>query len=231
MNVNEICETHKGRDVTFNIFSRIFMDVPDDFSDRLTADTCAYLLAVAELSENGDLKKGAQILNTFLPADKSNLEGWLAENRLDRAKDFTFLFILGQGSVSAYESVYRSPEKLIKQEPWSEVKTAYAVNGFKKAEGNKTIEDHVSLELQFMGLLSKKTAELIQEEDFDGAEARLKTQKEFYDNHIIKWIPDFCDIVISKSERLHTQFYVAYAYLLKGFLTEDMLLLEDLVGE
>ncbi|QAR33795.1 hypothetical protein EP073_10375 [Geovibrio thiophilus] len=230
MNVNEVCETHKGRDVTFNIFSRVFNDVPDDFSDKLAADTCAYLVSVAEASENGDLKKGAQILNTLLPADKSNLESWFAENRLDRAKDFTFLFVLGQGSVSSYESVYRSPERLIKQEPWSEVKAAYALNGFKKADSNKTIEDHVSLELQFMGLLSKKAAELLQNEDFDGAEIKLKAQKDFYNNHIIKWVPDFCDKVISKSERLHTQFYVAYAYLLKGFLTEDMLFLEDLLG-
>lgn len=231
MNVNEICETHKGRDVTFNIFSRVFIDVPDEASDKLFADTCEYLLSVAEFSENGDLKKGAQILNTLLPADKSALAGWFAENRLERAKDYTFLFVLGQGSVSTFESVYRSPERLIKQDPWSEVKAVYAENCFKKAEGNRQLEDHISLELQFMGLMSKKIAELFQKEDFDAAEAKLNVQKSFYDSHIFKWIPDFCDRVIAKSEKLHSQFYVAYAYLLKGFLTEDMLFLEDLLGE
>jgi TorA maturation chaperone TorD len=231
MTVNEICETHKGRDVSFNILSRAFMDVPDDLSDRQAADTFAFLLALAEHSDNEDLKAGAQMLKSMYPEDSKEIFSYLTENRLDRAKDYTFLFVLGRGSVPQYESIYLSPEKLVKQEPWSEVKAAYAANGFKRAEKNKTMEDHVALELQFMGLLSKRTAQMIEAENFDEAEAVLKAQSDFYAKHVNRWIPTFCDNVISKSEKLHSKFYPAYAHLLKGFLTEDMLLLEDLLGE
>ena len=226
MSVNDISIIHNGRDVVFNVLSRVFLDIPDEASNKLISETLDYILTLADSSENEDLKAGAEILREL----RAEGADWLDKNTLEYAKDFTSLFILGRGSVSVYESVYRSPEKLIKQEPWNEVKRIYAEHGLKKIENNKTIEDHVALELQFMAFLSKHIAQAIEKECFDTAEAKIRVQKDFHDNHLSLWIPELCTKVIQRNGKLNSSYYPAFALILKGFLEEDRAFLEELIG-
>lgn len=224
MTVQELSSIHKGRDVVFNVLSRVLIDIPDAVLDEVVTGTSEYLIAMGLESENEDFRKGAEMLNEFLNTD-------MESNREDRARDYTRLFVIGKDSVPIYESVYTSPEHIMKQDSWAQVKAAYYENFFRRAETEKTAEDHASMELQFMGLLSKRAGEHTDNGDYEEAERVMRVQLQFYKEHLEKWFPRFCDLTTSKAGFMSTSFYPAYAYILKGFLSEDVSFLESVLED
>ncbi|ADD69379.1 Uncharacterized component of anaerobic dehydrogenase-like protein [Denitrovibrio acetiphilus DSM 12809] len=228
MEVSEIVSVLKGRSVAYNVFSKAFKDVPDEETDTLFKETAEYMFQMADSSNNENFKKGAEMLKEFLATDNYS-EADMAPTRMDRSRDYTRLFIIGKFSVPIYESVYTSPQQLTKQDAWAEVKRLYIKNFYKLAEGDKTMEDHLALELQFMGLLSNKTTSFIEDNVFDEAETTLQTQMDFLEKHLLVWAPELCDKVTELNSALHTGFYPAYAYMLKGFLEEDAAIVKELL--
>jgi TorA maturation chaperone TorD len=184
---------------------------------------------MAEYSENADMNKAAHMFKAIFPEDEEKLGEYLELSRLNRARDYTYLFVLGKQSVSQYSSVYLSPEHLLKQDSWSYAKSFYISNGFKVNDDCNIIEDHISIELQFMGLLCNQISEKLHIGDFDTSEKLLKSQHEFYLNHMKKWVPYYCNKIISKEEELHTRFYTSFAHLLKGFIVEDIQFIRELL--
>lgn len=231
MTVNEIAETLRCRDVVFNLLSHILIDVPDDYTDKLIEETNALLAGIAETTENEDFKEGFALLSGLLPAQGSDVSEWLNTTRLERSVAYTSLFILGNGSVSVYESAHRSPERLLRQDPWSEVKAFYQEFGFCCAEDKNIMEDHIASELQFMGLLSGKAAEACETEEIDACEELLAGQLRFYEEHISQWVPMFCTTIAECKGKPEFAFYAAYALIIKGFIAEDMLFLQELLAE
>lgn len=233
MTLGEIADILRGRDVVFNVFSHVFVDVPDEGSDTLLAETMTLLAEVVATTDNVDMREGFAHLTALLSEknNATNISDYLKETRLDRSRAYTTLFILQQGADSVYESAHRSPERLLKQEPWSAVKEFYQRNGFCHADLKNISEDHISLELQFMGLLSGKAADACEHEDTDACEETLKAQLCFYEEHISQWIPSFCEKIAEAKDIPGHMFYAAYALLLKGFIAEDMLLLKDILEE
>ncbi|MGE4268606.1 MAG: molecular chaperone [Deferribacterales bacterium] len=226
MDVIELANIHKGRNVAFNVFSKVFLDVPSPETDKFFTDTAKHIESIAMASCNSDFQNGAGLLKTvYGNAGYENTD--MESTRLLRSRDFTKLFALN--TIPLYESVYTSPEKLLKQDAWSEVKVFYYSNFFKRIDGDKTIEDHISLELQFMGLLSKNIAECIETEKFEAAETIMTTQSDFYKSHMLRWAPQLCTKVIAEAEKLNTLFYPAYAYMMRGFLTEDSAFLAEMM--
>jgi TorA maturation chaperone TorD len=205
----------------------MFLEVPSDELDKFISETSVYIASTAALSENEDFKKGSDMLNKFFDGKIENAGGLIENTRLERAKDFTHLFAIGIGGVPLYESIYRSPEKVMKQDPWSKVKAFYLNNKFKVL--NNVCEDHISIEMMFLGLLSNKIADNIDSENWDEVETLLNLQRDFYGEHLLNWAYDFCDAIIAKSDNLLTPFYPAFAYMLKGFISEDVSYLDELL--
>ena len=112
------------------------------------------------------------MLRGFIGVDGS-IEDVLNETREERAKEYTRLFILGKISVPIYESVYTSPQHLTKQESWEQVKAFYTSNFFRRAQEDRTMEDHIAMELQFVGLMSSRAAAHMEAENFEGAEEAI----------------------------------------------------------
>jgi len=114
---------------------------------------------------------------------KSHLESWLNEENIDTdlPKEYTRLFHL-PGGVKPYESVYRGEEVRLMQDPWVEVKNFYQKRGW-QVENSIYPEDHVSVELSFMGHLIAA-----------GEEEEAKT---FFRHHIINWVPDLMKDIIN----------------------------------
>jgi len=187
MDIIEIANIHKGRSVAFNVFSKVFADVPTEETDRLFTATAEHMAMLASSSENPNMRKGLELISEIYDEDlkKANLDA----DRLDRNRDYTYLFVLS--NVPIYESVYTSPEHLLKQESWSEVKAFYLKNHYKHIDGDKTLEDHIAMEMEFMGYLSRDIAETLEQEKFDEAEELIREQLEFYRDHILKWVPLF----------------------------------------
>lgn len=231
MTLGEIAGALRSRDVLFNVLSLVFIDVPDDHSDELIRETAVLIEKAAETAEHDAFKEGVALLSGVAAAG-GGLSHYLSDTRLERSLAYTSLFILsGQGSESVYESVHRSPEKLMKQDPWSEVKAFYQQNGFCRSDGTTIDEDHIAIELQFMGLLSGKAAEACENDDFETCEEILGAQLRFHEQHMSQWIPGFCSKIAESKDTARYAFYAAYALILKGFLAEDMLFLKELLED
>ena len=227
MTLDEIASALKSRDVIFNVFAQVFFDVPSEQTDKLIADTATLLGGVAETTENEHVREGFELIADLLHEHHGDLGDYLRESRLRRATAYTSLFILGRESESLYESVHRSPEKLLKQDPYCEVQALYWQNDFHIADGVNTVEDHVSVELQFMGLLSGKAAAACGAGERQACRQLLQVQRRFYAEHLSQWVPEFCANVAAHKGKPGHAFYAAYALILKGFMAEDQDFLND----
>jgi len=227
MQTLEMQNIFSGRSVAYNVFSRVFIDTSEAEADAFYADTLGLMLEIADSSDNANMQKGASMLRGFIGVNGS-IEDVLNETREERAKEYTRLFILGKISVPIYESVYTSPQHLTKQESWEQVKAFYTSNFFRRAQEDRTMEDHIAMELQFVGLMSSRAAAHMEAENFEGAEEAIVAQLDFLKKHLSCWAFQFCDKVASGEKELTTKFYPAFALMLKGFLEDDIAFLSDI---
>ncbi|MBI2894006.1 MAG: molecular chaperone TorD family protein [Deltaproteobacteria bacterium] len=98
-------------------------------------------------------------------------------------RDYVALFVGPRKKLAPpWESVYRSPGRLVMQEPEREVVRAFAEQrvGF-EGMGQKPA-DHIALELQFVALLLERSAH---------KRAARAALRRFLDQHILQWVPAF----------------------------------------
>lgn len=111
----------------------------------------------------------------------------LSENFLEDIQiEYTALFINNFPQLPAppYESFYLSPNRLLNDKITDDVLSFYNRCGF-SFEDIEELPDHISVELEFLGLL---------------AEDRLTEEyNEFLNSHFIKWFPEFKERVLENS--------------------------------
>ncbi|WP_169304164.1 TorD/DmsD family molecular chaperone [Denitrovibrio acetiphilus] len=212
------------RSVAYSIFSRVFENVPDECSDRFCADTAKHIFELADLSDNEDFRLGAEMLEVFYGSKECPVE--LAASRDDRARDYTRLFVFGKLSVPINESGYTCSEKKYNSEIGA--LSFYSSRFLNRNVRNRSL-GHISAELQFAGLLSLKAAAFMDSGNFEEADKFVDEQHQFNLHHLSGWASQFCDAVTDSRDDLINSFYPAHAYMLKGFLAEDMLFLKELM--
>ncbi len=140
----------------------------------------------------------------------------------DLAVEYTRLF-LGPGKhISPHESVYHKRD----DGDWGKLWGADTVAAKKFIESGGLeykseytgLPDHISVELEFMQEVTMREAQAWKEKDDDGALYCLKMEKKFIDEHLVKWVPVFCDKVI---ETAQLSFYKAIARLTKDFISKE----------
>jgi len=121
--------------------------------------------------------------------------------------DYERLFV-GPGHLLAppWESVYRTEEGLLFDWPTLEVRDLYRQLGL-AVEQPEFPDDHVGLELLFLALLSERVA--------DGDLGAHDVQRDFLNDHLLQWLPRFCDDVVTNAE---TDLYRGLALLTAGIL-------------
>ncbi len=102
------------------------------------------------------------------------------------AVDFARIFLaagINQGNAAfPYESVYTSSKKIVMQDAWEETKKLYSKYGFVlKNASSDMLEDHISMELEFM-------AHLCEVRDVD-----YKLSSTFIKEHLLNWCETFCN--------------------------------------
>lgn len=134
----------------------------------------------------------------------------------------------GQPKAPPWESVYRTPEKLLFGWPTLHVQEAYRQNGFEIATKNRQLEDHMGLELIFLASVSDVLIRALNDNDYQTAHSIVKGQIEFISNHPLTWIADFFNDA-SRNESIG--FYSALIELIWGVLIWDSTLLNDMLHE
>lgn len=146
----------------------------------------------------------------------SRPEGELLE---ELAVEYTRLF-LGPGKhVSPHESVHHERADGDWGRHWGkatvDVKTFVETLGLKYREDDTSIPDHISVEFEMMQKLTGKEGQAWEQGNRDEALSLLKIEKMFIDDHLVRWIPVFCDKVMEQADYA---FYREMAVLTTGFV-------------
>jgi len=167
----------------------------------------------AERSEVGtDWKKaadGAQL--------RSNMYGLLS-TVFRLGLEFTRLFIGPGRHVSAHESVFAEMDggtSSLWGRKTVEVKNFIETAGLGYQPEFTGIPDHISVELEFMQKLTEWEAEKWTQQDRKSAEYSSTVQRLFLNQHLLCWLPQFCDAVIEQAE---LPFYRSMAELTRNYM-------------
>ena len=145
------------------------------------------------------------------------------------AAEYTRLFggiKSGYGLPPPYESVHRSagdPSDL-----FVEIVARYGTAGFPALGEAAAPPDHLGVEFKFIALLCHKEMEAWRVESTTAAVEALRQQRDFLDEHLLKWAPQFWALV--KAQAQHP-FYRVLAAMALDAITEDRALLEEMLVE
>jgi TorA maturation chaperone TorD len=143
--------------------------------------------------------------------------------------EYTRLFV-GPRHLPAppYESVYRSPEKLMMQDATLSVRAVYEQSGFKVMKLHHVPDDSVGIELEFMCALTKATDDALRTSNYSEALKLVATQQKFHNNHLLNWIPVFCNDILTCST---SEFWKSVAVFTREFMQEETGALSEFMEE
>jgi TorA maturation chaperone TorD len=147
-------------------------------------------------------------------------EGAETDMTLSLAVEYTKVF-MGWGpkqtkAAFPYESVYTSKRGLLMQEARDEVVSLYAEEGLDKDYSYKEAEDHIAFELAYIQHLCSKSAIALANDKDDEINSYISKQRKFTDQHLLNWIPDFCDDITKNAD---SDFYIGLAKVTKNLLS------------
>jgi TorA maturation chaperone TorD len=138
----------------------------------------------------------------------------------DLAVEYARLFLGPDKHISPHESVHHQRDDGDWGTHWGgstvDVKKFIESAGLEYKQEYTGMPDHISTELDFMKEAAGREAQAIEEKDWEGALYCQKMEKKFICDHLIKWIPTFCDKIISQAE---LSFYGDLADVTKDFIT------------
>jgi len=171
-----------------------------------------------------ELAEGFKALADFASDVK---EEALDDIQLQLAAEYAGLFLgVRQLPPHPSESAYMSADHLIMQKPRDDVLMLYRTMGLEKNSDFTEPEDHIALELQFMAHLSAKTTEAIRTGNQTDARKYLEVQREFLNDHLMKWVPLLVADILKSGRR---EFYKAVAKVTKGFIEMDKEMVLELI--
>lgn len=130
------------------------------------------------------------------------------QNTLDAlAVDFANIYLLYSYRAAPCESVWFDDERLVRQQPMFQVRSAYRRHGLVSADRQNLADDHLSLQLEFIGHLLRQT----------DAPDSLNEAARFMDEHLLRWVADFAGPIIAHGA---TPFYGSLAALTASFADE-----------
>ena len=179
-----------------------------------------------EVLKNKDLINGFDRLRRAI-ADMKN--GRVDDVQVKLASEYAGIFLgIRDGVPHPSESAYLSASHLVFQEPRDQVMEVYRQVGLTKEKEFVEPEDHISAELGFMAYMAAQTAELFRTKKFSEARRYIDMQSEFLKAHLSRWVPKFCDDIMSAAE---IDYYRGIALVTRGFVASDALLLKEMANE
>lgn len=150
----------------------------------------------------------------------------------DLAVEYCRLFIGPGKHFPPYESVHRGEfvagtgEKgLLMGEAAMEVSKFVKECGLEFDASYRGLPDHLGVELELMGQLTAWEASSWLEEDLEDAHTALDLQDRFMSEHLMRWVPGFCQKLADASE---VPFYRDVALLTKEFAVSDLAIIQEL---
>ena len=210
----------EGRSKLYGFLSSLYLQIPDaDLVNSLLSNQSSQILNILssgpELSN--EMTQGLGEMREFIEKAKE-----ISKNKLQEelAVDWTKLFRgvkPGYGPRPPLESIYLdSPTET--GDVMSEIADEYS-----RAEANlnpRTADrpDYIGMELDFLRLLTEKEALMWKSGNREYAVRYLRQQKSFLDQHVMRWVPSFCD---AASDHTSTSFFKGVIHFTRGYLNLD----------
>jgi TorA maturation chaperone TorD len=142
-----------------------------------------------------------------------------AESLENLLLDYTCLF-LGPFEILAkpYGSCYLEGEKVVMGHSTMNALECYRAGGFEPDAAFHEMPDHVAVELEFLYLLSFRTAKALADDDNRAAAEVQTTTRTFLHSHIGRWVADFSGRIVKGAE---LRFYPLLAELLLRFVKQQ----------
>ena len=171
---------------------------------------------------------GVKLNNGFFQSSEKGL----LENL---AVEYVRLFVGPGKHISPHESVHHKKEGVQSGQLWgeltAEVKRIIESSGLEYKSEFTGMPDHISVELEFMQQVILREEQAWQDDDKQTALLCLKNEKKFVDEHLFRWVPDFCEKVIETAD---WPFYREMARLTRSFIEfekEELKKLKEDAGE
>ncbi len=150
----------------------------------------------------------------------------------DLAVEYCRLFLGPDKHISPHESIHHQRDDGDWGAHWGgstvDVKKFIETAGLEYKQEYTGMPDHISVELEFMKEAAGREAQAIEEKDWEGVHYCQKMEKKFICEHLIKWIPDFCDKIISQAEM---SFYGDLADITKKFIALEVEEIDECITE
>ena len=214
-----LAELTAQRSAVYRLLARLYrVEVDEEFLAELKT------MRFPAATGNTAVDTGYRTIATYL-------SGADAHAITDLAVDYVRAFI-GHG-IDAYsaaypfESVYTSPDGLMMQEAYTQVRTLYHAARFAKDPAFPEPEDHLAVELAFMARLCEQAAGALRAGEGQAAEDLLGGQLAFLRDHLLRWIEPFAADACASAE---TGFYAHLATFTETYLKADESALDEVVG-
>lgn len=178
-----------GNTYLYKLFQHIFGNEPSNsIIAILNSDMTKEALDIYNSQDNEGFANSIEFLSELSGRFEKKKEVLLEQ----LIGEYTRLFI-GPNKMPAppWESVFRTEERLLFQESTLEIRRCYLKYNFLPLEYPHVADDHLALELDFMASLSSLAEKAYSDGDFNQLQEILKDQKEFLENHLLLWIPEF----------------------------------------
>ncbi|MFW5771884.1 MAG: TorD/DmsD family molecular chaperone [Phototrophicaceae bacterium] len=215
MSESQWSEFFVGHGLAYGFLSRVFYEVPDaDLVQALVSDDLLADWPIDSRQEN--LQSGLNLMRDFC-------RGWNDDHLTAIKRDFQRLFI-GPDRLPTppWESVYRSPDRLMFEEQTLQVRQAYARMGFAAPTRYNEPEDHFGLELMFLVHLCGLGIAALEQNSAESLDYVLNNMRAFFTEHLNAWSPRFLGDVVQSAQ---TDYYRGAALLASGSLAETAAIL------
>ena len=187
--------------------------------DALSCATAELANAAQQVADGGDAALGGS---------DDALDG--SDAALDELSAVYCRLFVGPGKVEAdpWESVYNEGEAMLFQKSTLDVRRAYVAQGLIPQSYPHVADDHIGLELDFMGML----AERMENTQLDKAGRSeftnyLQASQEFLSAHLLPWVPKFRARI---EQARKSGIYHEAAAVLDEFLRTDAEILAELAN-
>lgn len=114
-----------------------------------------------------------------------------------------------------YGSVYLDGEKVVMGDSTINAREFYAKAEFEIADGFCELPDHITVELEFLYLLSFKQLEALSVQNDEDYQSYRSLELEFLEVHLGRWVSDFCRNIRDNTE---VEYYRCLADITEAFV-------------
>ncbi|MEM2320870.1 MAG: molecular chaperone TorD family protein [Candidatus Bathyarchaeia archaeon] len=231
MRKSDLIKFLSGREITYSFLGRVFEREVDRRLLENLISRKEMLLRYKSLNDPNaiTIKEGFEELSKYL----STLdEGRMNETVLELAADYANLFLgvkyafFGKGIPHPSESAYTDGH--LYGDVIDRVFEAYLEGNLVKSPNFHEPEDHIALELYFMAHLCRKAITSLNNEIYQDLLKYLNMQKDFLSEHLLRWAPRLADDIIKNA---NTLFYKAIGKILKGFLSIEEKIIDEVIEQ